>query len=372
MKFSVSSSDLLKHLQLAGGAINSNPVVPILEDFLFSIKGNVLTISATDLETSITTEMEVTADGDGTVAVPARILLDTLKALPSQPITFHVDEENFGIEITSSYGKYKLAGENGGDFPQIPLADSVDQVQVAGHVLVNGITKTLFATSNDELRQAMTGVYFQVDFNKITFVATDAHKLVRYTFSNEGGGEVNTSFIVPKKALNLLKGALPNDEAVSMAFNKANAFFSFGKTRLVCRLVDARYPDYNAVIPVDNPNLLTVSRSDFQNSLKRIAIYANKTTNQVILSITEDSLTIMAQDMDFSNEATEQLACTYDGGPLKIGFNAKFLIEMLTVMESDDVKMQLAGPTKAGILLPVDETEGEDILMLVMPVMLSA
>ncbi|MCB0706086.1 MAG: DNA polymerase III subunit beta [Saprospiraceae bacterium] len=372
MKFSVSSSDLLKHLQLAGGAINSNPVVPILEDFLFSIKGEKLTISATDLETTITTEMEVKADSDGMVAVPARILLDTLKALPSQPITFTIDPENFGIEITSSYGKYRLAGENGSDFPQVPVADSVDEVTVPGQVLIDGISKTLFATSGDELRQAMTGVYFQVDFNKITFVATDAHKLVRYSFSNEGGGEVNTSFIVPKKALNLLKGALPSDQSIKLAFNKANAFFNFGKTQLVCRLIDARYPDYNAVIPVDNPNLLTVSRPDFQNSLKRIAIYANKTTNQVILSITEDSLTIMAQDMDFSNEATEQLACTYDGSSLKIGFNAKFLIEMLTVLESDEVKMQLASPTKAGILLPVDETEGEEILMLVMPVMLSA
>ncbi|MBR9919845.1 MAG: DNA polymerase III subunit beta [Bacteroidetes bacterium] len=371
MKFSVSSSDLLKHLQLAGGAINSNPVVPILEDFLFAIKGKTLTISATDLETSITTEMEVNADGDGVVAVPARILLDTLKALPAQPITFNVDEETYGIEITSSYGKYKLAGEPGSDFPNIPNPESVDEVKVPGQVLVNGITKTLFATSNDELRQAMTGVFFQVDFNKITFVATDAHKLVRYAFMNEGG-DVSTTFIVPKKALNLLKGALPSNQTVQVAFNQANAFFSFEKTRLVCRLIDARYPDYNAVIPVDNPNLLTVSRSDFQNSLKRIAIYANKTTNQVILSITEDSLTIMAQDMDFSNEATEQLSCTYDGSPIKIGFNAKFLIEMLTVLESDEVKMQLSGPTKAGILLPVDEDEGEEILMLVMPVMLSA
>jgi DNA polymerase-3 subunit beta len=284
MKFSVSSSDLLKHLQLVGGAISSNPVIPILEDFLFTIEGKTLTISATDLETSITTEMEVNADENGSVAIPARILLDTLKALPQQPITINVDADNFGIEITSSYGKYRLAGESGEDFPVIPEADSVDTVHVNGSTLQKGITRTLFATSSDELRQAMTGVFFQVDFNKITFVATDAHKLVRYTFSNTGGGEVNTSFIVPKKALNLLKGALPGDESVEMSFNSANAFFTFGKTKLVCRLIDARYPDYNAVIPVDNPNLLTVSRSDFQNSLKRIAIYANKTTNQVIQS----------------------------------------------------------------------------------------
>ena len=370
MKFSVSSSDLLKQLQIAGGAIGSNPVLPILEDFLFAITDNLLTISATDLETSIVTSIEVMSDGNGTVAVPAKILLDTLKELPQQPITFTVNDENFGIEITSAYGKYRLAGENGQDFPRIPEADTVDTVSLGTQTLATAISKTLFATSNDELRPAMTGVYFQVDFNKITFVATDAHKLVKYTFTDIKS-EVSTTFIVPKKALNLLKGALPAGDEVQLSFDKANAFFSFGNVNLVCRLIDAKYPDYNAVIPVDNPNLLSLVRSDFQNSLKRIAIYANKTTNQVILNVNDGSLTISAQDLDFSNEATEQLPCTYDGEPLTIGFNAKFLIEMLNVLESDDIKMELSTPTRAGILLPSEATEGEEILMLVMPVMLS-
>ena len=370
MKFSVSSSELLKRLQIAGGAIGSNPVLPILEDFLFTIENNKLKIAATDLETSITTEIEVMADADGKIAVPAKILLETLKALPQQPITFTVNEENFGIEITSAYGKYKLAGEDGQDFPSIPHPDSVDKIAMPGGALTHGITKTIFAASNDELRPAMTGVYFQVDFNKLILVATDAHKLVKYTF-NEIGGEVSTSFIVPKKALNLLKGSLPENEDVNIAFNNANAFFSFGDTELVCRLIDARYPDYNAVIPVDNPNTLTLSRTDFQNSLKRIAIYANKTTNQVILNINDGSLTISAQDLDFSNEATEQLACTYEGEPLTIGFNAKFLVEMLGVLESDEVKIELSTSTRAGIMLPAEEVKGEEILMLVMPVMLS-
>jgi len=370
MKFSVSSSDLLKQLQIAGGAIASNPVLPILEDFLFNIQDNQLTISATDLETSIVTRIEVMSDGNGTVAVPAKILLDTLKELPMQPITFVVNDENYGIEITSAYGKYRLAGENGQDFPNIPEPDAVDKVTLSSDVLAQATSKTLFATSNDELRPAMTGVYFQVDFNKLTFVATDAHKLVKYTFK-EIGSEVSTSFIVPKKALNLLKNALPAGGELKLAFNKANAFFSIDHIDMVCRLIDARYPDYNAVIPVDNPNLLTLSRSDFQNSLKRIAIYANKTTNQVILNVNDGSLTVSAQDLDFSNEATEQLPCTYEGDPLTIGFNAKFLIEMLNVLESDEIKMELSSPTRAGILLPVDEVEGEEILMLVMPVMLS-
>lgn len=371
MKFSILSSSLLKQLQLAAGSIGSNPVLPILEDFLFTVSGDTLRIAATDLETSITTEISVNPGAEGgSVAVPARILLDTLKAMPGQPVTFTVDPEHFGIEIEAGQGKYKLAGENGQDFPTIPEPDSVDQVILPANVLSQAISKTLFATSSDELRPAMTGVYFQVDFGKLIMVATDAHKLVKYTY-NDMTSEVSTSFIVPKKALNLLKNALPPGEEVKMAFNKANAFFHFGNTQLVCRLIDARYPDYNAVIPVDNPNTLSIDRNDFQNSLKRIAIYANKTTNQVILNIKNGDLTVSAQDLDFSNEATEHLTCTYEGDPLTIGFNAKFLVEMLGVLESDMVQMELSSPTRAGILLPDEASEGEDILMLVMPVMLS-
>ncbi|MEO0734138.1 MAG: DNA polymerase III subunit beta [Bacteroidota bacterium] len=371
MKFSVSSSDLQKKLTLAGGAISSNPVLPILEDFLFTIEGNVLTVAATDLETSVVTTLEINADGDGTVAVPAKILIDTLKALPQQPITFDVDEGNFGIEITSAYGKYKLAGENGEDYPDIPVAEEADEVSVSALSLLEGINKTLFATSTDELRPAMTGVFFQVDFSKLVMVATDAHKLVKYSLSDISG-EVTSSFIVPKKALNLLKGALPStDEQVAVSFNKDNAFFTFGDTKLACRLIDARYPDYNAVIPVDNPNELLISRSDLQQSLKRIVIYANKTTNQVILTIADGSLTVSAQDLDFSNEATEQLACTYNGEPLTIGFNAKFLVEMLGVLEGEEVRLEMSTATRAGILLPTEQGAGQEIMMLVMPVMLS-
>ena len=370
MKFSVSSSDLLKQLQIAGGAIASNPVLPILEDFLFNIKGNTLSITATDLETTIVTEIEVNADGVGIIAVPAKILMDTLKELPQQPVTFNINEDNYGIEITSAYGKYRLAGENGQEYPQIPEAEGVDAIELTTASMSQAIAKTLFATSNDELRPAMTGVYVEVDFNHITYVATDAHKLVKYTFKGTSS-EVSTNFIIPRKALNLLKNALNNAGDLKLSFNKSNAFFEMGHIKMVCRLIDARYPDYNAVIPTDSPNQLTISRSDFQNSLKRIAIYANKTTNQVILNINDGSLTVSAQDLDFSNEATEQLACGYNGEPMTIGFNARFLIEMLNVLESDEIKIELSSPNRAGILKPVDEIEDEDILMLVMPVMLS-
>lgn len=371
MKFSVSSSELLKQLQVASGALGSNPVLPILEDYLFTVENKKLTILASDLETSITTSMEVLADDDFTVAIPAKILLETLKALPQQPVTFTVQPDNFAIEITSSYGKYRLAGENGAEFPSLPEADGVDTVKINSQYLLEGISKTIFATSGDDLRPAMTGVYFQVDFNKLTLVATDAHKLVKYT-THHLAGEVATAFIVPKKALNLLKNALPSNDAVTVSFNKANAFFSFGNTRLVCRLIDARYPDYNAVIPVDNPNHLISNRGDLQNSLKRIAIYANKTTNQVVLDMNDKSLTISAQDLDFSNEATEQMSCTFEGNPMKIAFNAKFLVEMLGVLDSEEIRIDLSTPSRAGILTPVEENNDRDIMMLVMPVMLNS
>ncbi len=369
MKFSVSSADLLKKLQIVSGVISSNPVLPILEDFLFTIKANKLTIAATDFETSITTQMDIQADTDGSVAIPAKILIDTLKALPQQPITFSVDMDSFAIQITSAYGKYKLSGEDGDDFPNIAQSNEGDKIVLPSAILTEAVSKTLFATSNDELRLAMTGVFCQVGFSEITFVATDTYKLVKYTFK-ETGSDMSSSFILPKKALNLLKNVLPAGDEVTLSFDNANAFFSFGDTQLVCRLVDARYPDYNAVIPVSNPNILSVVRTDFLSSLKRIAIYANKTTNQVVFNINEGSLTISAQDLDFSNEATEQISCTYEGEPLTIGFNAKFLIEMLNVLNTDEVRLELSIPFAAGILLPSETEDNQELLMLVMPMML--
>ena len=371
MKFEVSSVDLLKKLQISSGAIGSNPVLPVLEDFLFDLAENTLTIASSDLETSIINSIEVTGIEDGIIAVPAKILLETLKALPEQPIVFQADMENRGIVIQSSYGEYKLAGDSYEDFPDLPKEEEVESVDIAADRLTNAITKSMFATSTDELRLAMTGVLMQVDYNKIIFVATDAHKLVKYTF-----GDVNidvaSSFIIPKKSLSLLRTALASEEGdVTISFNLKNVFFKMGTSKVICRLIDAKYPDYNAVIPVENPNLLTLGRRDFQNSLKRIAIYSNKTTNQVILNITENSMTISAQDLDFSNEATEAMACTYEGEPMTIGFNAKILVEMLGVLESDDIKIELSTPNRAGILLPSEQNDNETLLMLVMPVMMS-
>lgn len=370
MRFVVSSAQLLKNLQKISGVISTNTVLPILEDFLFDINNGKLTITATDLDTTMSVSLGVESKENFKVAIPARILLDSLKALPEQPITIAVDETTNGIEITTDNGKYKLSGENSADFPKEPIAEGVDEVKLAASILNKGVSKTLFAVSNDELRPAMTGVFFQLDDNGITFVATDAHKLVKFNRSDVVGG--NATFIVPKKALNLLKAVVPNnDTEVSVQFNKSNAFFSFDNIQLICRLIDAKYPDYNAVIPKENPNLLSVIKDDFYSSLRRTSIFSNKTTHQVVLKMSGAELTVSAQDLDFSNEASEKLTCEYQGNPMEIGFNAKFLIEMLASLESSDINIELSTPNRAGIIRPTEKDENEDLLMLVMPVMLN-
>ncbi|HPA36083.1 MAG TPA: DNA polymerase III subunit beta [Chitinophagales bacterium] len=370
MRFVVSSAQLLKNLQKISGVISSNTVLPILEDFLFDINNNTLQITATDLDTTMSVTMEVDSKEKFKVAIPARILLDSLKALPEQPITIAVEETTNGIEITTDNGKYKLSGENSADFPKEPVAEGVDEVKLPASVLYKGVNKTLFAVSNDELRPAMTGVFFQLDDKGITFVATDAHKLVKFNRSDIQGG--NASFIVPKKALNLLKSIIPNnDTEVSVQFNKSNAFFVFDKIQLICRLIDAKYPDYNAVIPKENPNLLSVQKDDFYSSLRRTSIFSNKTTHQVVLKMAGAELTVSAQDLDFSNEASEKLTCEYLGNPMEIGFNAKFLLEMLSALDSSDINIELSTPNRAGIIRPAEKEETEDLLMLVMPVMLN-
>ncbi|HHB79687.1 MAG TPA: DNA polymerase III subunit beta [Saprospiraceae bacterium] len=368
MRFSISSGELLKNLQIISGAIPSNPVIPVLEDFLFDIKGNTLTITASDLDTTIKSVMDVRSDESGSIAIPGKILLETLKSFPEQPLTFNVSMDTKAIEITSSYGKYRLAGESGEDFPEMPAPPEEHNISIEGSKLKEAISTTIFATTTDEMRMAMTGVYFAVDMNDITVVATDAHKLVKYEMKNIPTNVV-ASFIVPKKGLSLLKGAMGNDDSVSLSFDRKNAFFSFGNTEISCRLIDQKFPDYTAVIPQNNNNILTISRTDILGSLKRIAIYANKTTNQVSFNISDGSLTVSAQDLDFSNEATEQLTCQYEGEPMTISFNAKFMIEMLNALHSENVRLELSSPNKAGLLYPDQDNSEVEIMMLVMPVM---
>ena len=371
MKFIVSSSALLKQLSSINGVITTNPVVPILENFLFEISDGKLVVTASDLQTSMITELEVEAKEDGSIAVPARILLETMRNLPEQPVTFSIDEETYSIEINSDNGRYKLAGENATDFPKVPTVSDGYSVNVSSAVLADAITNTIFATSNDELRPAMTGVYLQLNDTNLTFVATDGHRLIRYRRVDVTSDSDN-SVIIPRKALNLLKSTLPTETSnVSVEYNASNAFFKFDNVSMICRLIDERFPDYENVIPVDNPNHMTINRQEFLSSLKRIAIYANKTTHQVRIKITGSELQVSAEDLDFSNEANERLSCDHSGEDIEIGFNAKFLIEMLNNIDSKEVEMHLSAPNRAGLIIPKDKDENEDILMLVMPVMLN-
>jgi DNA polymerase III subunit beta len=368
MKFIVSSSALLKQLQQINGVIGSNNVLPILEDFLFEIDNNKLTVVATDLETVMKIHLDIEAKDNGRVCIPAKILMDSLKNLPNQPLTFDIDK-NFGIEITSDNGKYKVMGENPDNFPKEPPADDTSAFTMTSHQLLTAINKTLFAVSNDDLRPAMTGVFFELEKTGLTTVATDAHRLVRYRLKEVNCPKTD-NFIVPKKPLNLLKSALPdNADEISISYNSNHLFITHGSVEMSCRLLDARFPDYKVVIPAENPYRMTIGRQDFQSALRRVSIFSNKSTNLVTLNISGSSLQLMAQDVDFSFEGNERMACQYDGEDIIISFNARFLIEMLGSTDSDEVRLELSTPTKAGLIKPVEQDENEDLLMLAMPLM---
>jgi len=372
MKFIVSSSALLKELQSISGVLSTSNTLPILDNFLFEIEGKALSITVSDLETTMKTGLEIEAKEDGTVAIPAKLLLDTLKSLPEQPLTFTIDTDNFGVEISSDYGKYKLSGYNGEEFPKSPVLESPSSIELDGTIIAGAINKTIFATSNDEMRPVMCGVFCQLTSDDITFVATDAHKLVRYR-RRDISSEKTADIILPKKPVTLLKNLLGSvKDPVKVEFNTSNASFTFGNKTLICLLIDGKYPNYEAVIPKENPNKLVIDRNSFLSSIKRVSIFANKTTHQVRLKISGSELAISAEDLDFSNEANERLTCNYTGEDIEIGFNSKFLSEMLSNLDTENVVFEMSAPNRAGILLPENsEDTGEDILMLVMPVMLN-
>src|SRR5881398_335355 len=370
MKFIVSSSQLLKQLQHIAGVINANTVLPILEDFLFEIEKGKLTVVATDLETVMRVQLDIEAKDSGKVCIPAKILVDSLKNIADQPLSFNIDK-NFAIEITSDNGKYKVMGENPDNFPKEPAADDTTSFTMTSTALVTAINKTLFAVSNDDLRPAMTGVFFELNKDSIQFVATDAHRLVRYKRTDVSCPKQD-SFIVPRKPLNLLKSAVPdNEDEITISYNSNHLFVKHGTTQMSCRLIDARFPDYKVVIPADNPYKIVVAKTDFQSALRRVSVFSNKSTNQVALNISGSELQLAAQDVDFSFEGNERMACQYDGEDLQIAFNAKFLIEMLSAADTEDVVIELSTPTKAGIIKPTESDSNEELLMLVMPLMLN-
>ena len=370
MNFVVSSSTLLKHLQNISGVLASNSTLAVLDNFLFKIQKDSLTVVASDLETTMQSTLSVEANQEGRICIPARLLLDVLKNLPEQPLTFSIEEEKFGIEITYTNGKSKMVGYDADEFPKVPEIENTEKITVDGEVIADAISKTLFATGTDDLRPVMSGVFCELNSDNLTFVATDAHKLVRYR-RLDAQANASNSFILPKKALNLLKNNLKGEEQVEISYNESNAVFAFNDAVLTCRLIDGKYPNYEAVIPKENPNVLTVDRESFLGSIKRVSIFANKTTHQVRLKITGSELSISAEDLDFSNEANERLTCSYEGEDMEIGFNSKFLMEMLNNISTSEVKIKMSQPNRAGILIPSgSDNENEDILMLVMPVMI--
>jgi DNA polymerase-3 subunit beta len=371
MKFIVSSTYLLKQLQVLGGVINSSNTLPILDNFLFELDHSKLTVSASDLETTMASSLDVESESTGSVAIPARLLLDTLKTFPEQPLTFVVEENNI-VEISSNHGKYALAYANGAEFPKAVALEDPSTTVITGDVLATAISKTIFAAGNDDLRPVMSGVFFQFSTEGLTFVATDAHKLVKYTREDVKANQV-AEFIMPKKPLNLLKGILAaSDEDVTIEYNDSNAKFTFENSELICRLIDGKYPNYEAVIPKENPNKLTIDRTQFLNSVRRVSIFSNKTTHQIRLKVAGAELNISAEDIDYSNKAEERLTCDYQGDDMQIGFNSRFLTEMLNNLSADEVQLEMSLPNRAGILTPVDGLdEGEQVTMLVMPVMLN-
>lgn len=373
MEFIVSSSELLSQLGLIKAVINSKNTLPILDNYLFVLEGNELKISASDLETTLNTQLTLdNASGDGVIAIEAKRLTDMLKEFSDQPLTFKINSDTYSVEIFSENGKYAIMGQNGDDFPKLPTinASSAASIQLSSTVFLKGINSTLFATADDELRPVMNGIFVELTNDYLRMVATDSHKLVRYTRHDVSPG-TTASFILPKKSANILKSLLAKDgNDIKVEFDEKNAFITLTDYKMVCRLVEGKYPAYSAVIPTQNPNKLTIDRSTLYNTLKRVSLFANQASNLSKLSLKGTQLVISAQDIDFSISAYENLNCQYDGEPMEIGFKSGFLLDILSNIHAVEVVIEMSDPSRAGILSPLDkDEEGEDVLMLIMPMM---
>ncbi|MBO7653227.1 MAG: DNA polymerase III subunit beta [Bacteroidales bacterium] len=375
MDFVISSSQLLSHLQIVSRVVNSKNSLPILDNVLMSVEDGILKITASDLESTITTTLPLeNYSGDGVIATDTKKILDVLKEFPEQPLTFNINTDDKRIDITSQNGKYTLVGVDGSDFPQATQlkADKTISISISPDILYGGITSAIFATGDDELRPIMNGIFIELQESGINFVATDAHKLVKYT-RKEVKAQTESSFILPKKPANILKTILPKaSDDVVLEFDEKNAVFTFGSIRLVCRLLEGVYPNYNSVIPRENPNKLVVDRVELYNSLRRIGMFASQSSNLVGLKISGNTLEISAQDMDFSISGKEVINCQYEGDDMEIGFKSNFLAEILSNISTPEVTVELSDPTRAGIILPKDnENPDEDVLMLLMPMMIN-
>lgn len=373
MKFTVSSSALLSLLATTGKVINSKNTLPILDYFLMELRGNELKVTTSDLETTLVgTILVENVEKEGTVAAPAKLMLDVLKECSEMPLTFEVNEENWEIRIAWNSGSSSVPGANPVSYPQThELSEEKTEVSIDVDVLVNGINKTIFATADDELRPVMNGVYFNLDEAELTCVATDAHKLVKHTVECACG--VKAAFILPKKPANLLKNILlKEDGEVKMTFDQKNVVFELSSSTLVCRLIEGAYPNYNVVIPQANPNKLLVDRVGLLNAIKRVAVCSNPTTNLIRLDISNNKVILAAQDVNFSISANESLACSYEGAPITIGFKSTFLVEILSNIETPTILVELADASRAGVYKPVyDDVQTSSTLMLLMPMMIN-
>lgn len=371
MKFTVSSSQLLKQLMGLSGVISPSNALPILDCFLFQINKNELKLCASDLETTITTSIEIKSEDTFEVAIPSQLLLDTLKTFAETPLVFNVEMGKKAIEIQSDYGKYKLIGHDAKDFPRPAQIESPSSFEMEESVLSKAINKTLFAVGDDELRPAMCGVYIKLDENGLTFVSTDTHKFAKYKRGETKAKKVS-SYIIPRKPLSLLKNILTTGK-VKLQYNNSNVLFEIDKTSIICRLIDAKYPNYEAVIPKNNPNILTIGREIFLNSIRRVSVFSNKRENTISLSFKGQELTIAAEDIDYANEATETLKCNYKGADMSIGFSAKLLIDILSQIETDEVEFALGAPNIGGVMKPIgSKVQDEDVMMIAMPQLLQA
>jgi DNA polymerase-3 subunit beta len=364
---------LLRGLQSLSGVLSSSNQLEILNNFLFRIGEDGIQIVASDLETTMLIQVKPDmVEGSGEVAIPARILLETLKTFPDIPITLAIDTNTYGIELFGGEGRYKLVGYSGEEFPSVPQIQDASEIELDPEILIHAIEKTVFAAGNDPMRPIMSGVLCELNENYTTFVATDAHKLVRYR-RFDAKSAAQASFVLPKKPITHLKNILSGDSEnkVKISFNQTNASFSFDNILLICRLIEGRYPNYEAVIPTTNPNKLTIDRVALLNSIRRASIFTNKANPQVRFRITGQELFISAEDLEYSNEARERLNCNYEGDDMEIGFNARFFQEMLSNVHFEEIRLEMSAPNRAGIIMPaaVDNTD-EDLLMLIMPVML--
>ncbi len=373
MRFVVSSTALLSHLQAISKVINSKNTLPILDCFLLELKGTTLSLTAADTETRLVTSIELSeAEGEGKFAVDAKNLLDPLKELPEQPLTFEINSENLETFIYFHNGKYNFIGQNGEDYPQ-PKELGADGVTLSidPHILFSGINRSLFASADDELRPVMNGVYFDITTDDLTFVASDGHKLVRNKTTAVKGTE-RASFILPKKPANLLRSILPKEsENVELTFDENNAYIKMSSYTMTCRFIEGRYPNYNSVIPENNSNKVVLDRLTFLNALKRVSVFSNSSSNLVRLQLSDKDIVISAQDIDFSTAAEEVITCDYSGTPMSIGFKSNFLIDILSNIPASEVSLELSDPSRAGLIIPTENEADEDLLMLLMPMMLN-